>query len=172
MPRRPRGPGSSHTRCVHTSFKNLRLILFCGPVWLPIRLRRAEAFRNGEWSDYADRVEVLSMPRNLDAVTANGQMVNRSKPKLMAQFPELCSWLSDGTYADGKPVGMVQLSIRPKGAVYVVTLRIQDQGGMMLQVEDVNLDDTFVLLEAALTASPTPWSRDPYPLGQISSKKK
>lgn len=172
MPRRPLGPGGLHDRCVHVAYRNMRLVLWVSPRYRPIRLRRAEVWRGDRWQEYADRVEVLSMPRNLTGEAGGGILAGRSKPKLFEKFPELSSWMSDAAYQDGKPVGMVQLSIRPKGAVFVATLRIQDQGGMMLQVEDVSLDDTLILLEAALMASPVPWSRDPYPLGQITGKKK
>lgn len=172
MPRRPIGPSKTHARCVYAHVRNFRLCLWCGPWYMPIRLRHAAVWRDDAWSTFADRPEVLSMPRAFEGTVSAGAPINRSKSKVLGAFPELSSWLVEGAYPDGKPVGMVQLSIRPKGAVYVATLRIADQGGLMLQTEDVQLDDVLLLLEAALTASPTPWQRDPYPLGQISGKRK
>jgi len=112
------------------------------------------------------------MPRQVSAVSGEGLQVQRAAPKLLGLFPELSSWMKDGNFPDGKPVGMVQLSVRPKGMVYVVQLRVQDQGGMIITVEDPSFDDALMLLEAALVASPPPWSRDPYPLGISQGKKK
>ena len=172
MPKRPFGPGKSNQRCIHVSLWNLRLVLWYGSEYHPLRLRRAEVHRNGAWSCTADRVEVLSMPRALSGSIGEGLSVARSKSKHFDRYPELSAWLADGQYSDGKAVGMVQLSIRPKGSIYLVTLRIQDQGGMQITTEDAILEDALLLLEAALTASPVPWSRDPYPLGQISGKRK
>lgn len=172
MLRRPLGPGSSRPHLVRVQVRGVRVALWCGPWYLPVRCREAHVFHGGAWVLSRDHPEVLSMPRALSGEVTSGQLVSRSAPKSFERFPELASWLRDAAYSDGKPVGMVQLSVRPKGAVYVLTLRIQDQGGMMLQVEDASLDDALVLLEACLTANPTPWTRDPYPLGQLSGKKR
>lgn len=171
MPKRPIGPGKSNQRCIHVAVRNLKLVLWFRDVYTPLRLRRADVYRNGAWSCTADRVEVLSMPRALTGSVGEGIQVSRAKSKLLEKMPELCSWLSDGVYSDGKQVGMVQLSIRPKGSVYLASLRIQDQGGMVITTEEGTIEDALLLMEAALCASPVPWSRDPYPLGQISSKK-
>lgn len=172
MPKRPFGPGKENQRCIHVSLWNLRLVLWYANRYTPIRLRRSEVYRRGVWEPWADRPEVLSMPRALSGGPGEGPVYQRPKPKLFERFPELVSWLTDSAYPDGKPVGMVQLSIRPKGAVFVVQLRIQDQGGMLCSVEDPVLDDALLLLEASLTASPVPWTRDPYPLGVSQTKKR
>jgi len=114
------------------------------------------------------------MPQMPGSAVVGGSHHSRPPTKLLGSFPELKSWLCDSAYPDGKPIGLVQLSIRPKGAVFVVQLRIQDQGGLLMSVEDVNLDDALLLLEAALVAVPPPWCRDPYPLGvsQSGGKRK
>lgn len=112
------------------------------------------------------------MPQMPGSVATGGAAPARPTPKTLVSFPELSSWLKDTCYPDGKPIGMVQLSVRPKGAVYVVSLRIQDQGGLVMTAEEQSLDDALVLLEAALVSSPPPWHRDPYPLGQVTGKRK
>lgn len=164
--------GSSRDRVVRVRYRNLALELWYASRYSPIRLRLARVVREGVDVVLRDHPEVLSMPRSFTGEVGSQVLHPRAGSKVLAAFPELLSWLRDAAYSDGKPVGMVQLAVRPKGAVYVVTLRVQDQGGMMIQVEDANLDDAFLLLDAALVASPPPWTRDPYPLGQISSKKK
>jgi len=172
MPQRPKGPAKSRAKCYYGVVRNFRLALWFENVYTPIRLRAAEKLSQGRWTPFRDCPEVLSMPRAVSGVSGSALQVKRTDAKMFVHFPELTSWLADGNFSDGKPVGMVQLSIRPKGMVYVVQLRVQDQGGMILTVEDPSLDDALMLLEAALVATPVPWSRDPYPLGISQSKKK
>jgi len=173
MPKRPKGPMGGRDRAVTTRCRNLILTWWWGGVYKPARLVRCYVARGGVEVLAREEEGVPFMPRVPTGAAASGQPVNRTKTRLLGEkLPELASWLSDATYPDGKPVGMVQLSMRPKGAVYVVQLRIEDHGGLIVTVEDASLDDALVLLEATLTSDPIPWVRDPYPLGSVTKKKK
>lgn len=153
--------------------RNLVLTWWWGGVYRPVRLLRCvRAYTRYAVVIHEDE-EVPTMPRIPTGAVASGQLINRAKSRLLGEkLPELTGWLSDASYPDGKPVGMVQLSIRPKGAVYVVQLRVEDHGGLILTVEDPVVDDALVLLEASLTSDPIPWTRDPYPLGSVTKKRK
>lgn len=170
--RRPPGPMSTKPRVVVVQWRHFELVLAVRRGYLPIAIQAAGSRQRDGLVVHRGHMWGLSMPTMPGAVSANGVSPPRSTPKTLSQFPELSSWLKDTAYPDGKPVGMVQFSVRPKGAVYVVQLRIQDQGGLLMSVEDASLDDALVLLEAALTAVPPMWVRDPYPLGAVTSKRK
>jgi len=52
-------------------------------------------------------------------------------------------------------------------------MKMAGHGGLRITVEDTNLDEALMALEAALTAEPPPWEPDPYPLdGHVTKKKK
>lgn len=87
-------------------------------------------------------------------------------------YPELASWLCDGTYSDGKLVGLTQLTLRRKSSEMMAQLKVADQGGLKLEVADANLDKALAALEALLRTARVPWVRDEYPLGGGAKKKK
>lgn len=87
-------------------------------------------------------------------------------------YPELASWLADAYYPDKKPIGQTQLSIRRQGNTMICQLKIEDQGGLKIEVRDENLDKALAALEVLLNGNPVPWQRDAYPLGGTGKKKK
>lgn len=87
-------------------------------------------------------------------------------------FPELASWVCDANYPDGSPIGETQLTVRRRGGTLVGVLKIADQGGLKVEVQETQLDRLFAALEAMLTVKPVPWQRDSFPLGQGGKKKK
>ncbi len=87
-------------------------------------------------------------------------------------YPELASWLCDGTYSDGALIGLTQLTLRRRSSEMLCQLKIQDQGGLKIEVADANVDKALAALEALLTSAKVPWCRDDYPLGGGPRKKK
>lgn len=84
-------------------------------------------------------------------------------------FPLLCEWLCDGSYPDGTPLGAVQLQLRREGSVLRATLKLSDQGGLMLRAVGGDPVSAFLALEVLLASETCPWERDPYPLAGARS---
>lgn len=101
-----------------------------------------------------------------------GVTMPRKPSKILGKMAELSSFLTEVQYADGTPIGNVQLSIRTRGPMLVAQLKMAAMGGMKLQVEDTSLDDVLAALEGLLMLEPVPWEPDPYPLDGGGKKKK
>jgi hypothetical protein len=96
----------------------------------------------------------------------------RKATQVFAKFKEVAGYLTDQVYPDGTQMGDVMLSVRTKGPVVLVQLKIAAHGGLRLQVEDECVDEALLALEAALQADMTPWEPDPFPLNGNVKKKK
>jgi hypothetical protein len=170
--RQPKGVISKRWRSWVVEWRNAVLTLTYEGRYSAVRItrflavvgRRAVCLRGGEGGQM--------MPREPNAPASAGMQPPRSKSGTFGVFEELTSWLADRAYPSGKAVGMVALTIRPKGREYLVQLRIQDQGGMVITTQDESLDDALMALECSLAADPVPWVKDDYPLGVSQQKKK
>jgi len=96
----------------------------------------------------------------------------RKASQVLKSFKELASFFAEVNWPDGNPIGNVQLSIRTRGPLVQAQMKLAANGGLRLSVEDANLDEALLALEAALTADPVPWEPDPYPLDGLGGKKK
>ena len=94
------------------------------------------------------------------------------KGELAKKFPELLSWLCDATYEGGAAMGMTCLQLRRHAAMMRAALKIQDQGGLVLEVVDKSVERALASLEAMLAAPVVPWQIDRFPLGGVVEKKK
>lgn len=94
------------------------------------------------------------------------------KGDLAKKFPELLSWVCDATFEGGAPLGMTCLQIRRQGSMIRAALKIQDQGGLVLEVIDKGVERALASLEAMLAAPVVPWQIDRFPLGGDVAKKK
>lgn len=113
------------------------------------------------------------MPKPFDYQDATDLVLIGCDPgKWKLLYPELASWLCDGAYQDGKPIGLTQLTLRRKGSEMMAQLKIADQGGLKCEVADTNVDKALAALEALLNSAKVPWIRDEYPLGGTQKKKK
>lgn len=173
MPRRAVGPIADRPLELRGLFHGLEMTVWwrgkwkrCGPVswWVRTAAGLQPAWLlDGEEDvpkpfDYEDATELVAL--GCDA------------GKWRMLYPELASWLCDGTYSDKKPIGMTQLTLRRKGSEMLAQLKIQDQGGLKCEVSDTNMDRALAALEALLASAKVPWVRDEYPLGGAAKKKK
>lgn len=113
------------------------------------------------------------MPRAFRGVEGVGMgNLPRKRSELIAKLPTLQGWLCDRVYDDGKPCGLVQFTVRTRATDFEGTLKIADQGGLMMKVAADSFEDVLVALELALASEPAPWEPDPYPLNGNKGKKK
>jgi len=96
----------------------------------------------------------------------------RKASQVFVKLKEVASFLTDVTYPDGTPIGNVQLSLRTRGPLVQAQLKIAGLGGLKVSVEDSNVDEALLALEAALQSEPVPWEPDPFPLDGGGHKKK
>lgn len=112
------------------------------------------------------------MPRAFKGLEGVGMgSLPRKRSKLIESLPNLQSWLMDRVYDDGKPCGVVQLTVRTTPTAFDATLKVADQGGLILRVQADSFEDCLVALEMALASEPCPWEPDPYPLNGAKKKK-
>lgn len=174
MPRAPLGPIARRPRLLVGRVGRLVIEFWWRGPFKRLGIERVSvdspAGRRLVWST----LEVDEMPRPIvDSGAIIGESAPRPKSKLFEKFPELQGYLSEVAYSDGVKLGSVQLSIRTRGSQLVAQLKIADHGGLRLTAEERSVDDALVLLEAALTSTPVPWERDPYPLdGAVKKKSK
>lgn len=113
--------------------------------------------------------DVPQLPQATTGATHTASVI---KSTMLGKCPELQSWLCDGSYPDGKPIGATQLTLRRRGAAIFAQLKIADQGGLKVEVSEPTIDRALAALEALLTAVTVPWQGDPYPLDSGAKKKK
>lgn len=91
-----------------------------------------------------------------------------------SMFPLLAGWVCDSSYPDGTPLGAVQLQIRRDGGVIRASLKVSDQGGLMLRGVGADPVSALLSLEVLLSSESCPWEKDPYPLAgaRTPGKKK
>jgi len=89
-------------------------------------------------------------------------------------LPLLSGWVCDSSYPDGTPLGAVKLQLRRDGGVIRASLKVSDQGGLMLRAVGADPVSALLALEVLLSAEGCPWERDPYPLAgqRLAGKKK
>lgn len=173
MPRKPKGSGGRGRRTFTAFRSGLTFVLtytgYPGYVVVTSVHRGYSAF--GE--EVYRRPEDRPMPKPIGNTNAEElKTAPRKKSAILGKLAEIASYLADTKYPDGSPVGSVQLSLRTRGPSIVAQLKLATLGGLRLQVEEANVDDALIALEAALNAQPVPWEPDPYPLDGTGKKKK
>lgn len=173
MPRRPKGPVPN--RCIQVRFVSKVLSMCCWfnghykgcgwPRWFRGEVRNPPLGLHPQ--------EFMLMPQRPIEPGENGKPRN---PKAhiggwSKTYAELAGWLCDETYADGSPIGVVQLVLYRSNGAIVCDLRIAD-GQLRLRGIERSPDMALNALEALLRATPVPWEPCPFPIGGGKDRRK
>lgn len=172
-PRRPKGPAGRKRRCYEGRWGPLVAEVWIGGGWLPPSPTRWLVREAGGWVPYLDPRMGDDVPKPFTQGEAPAQALKGAvKGDLAKKLPELMSWVCDATFEDGTPLQRTSLQFERQGSMIRARLKIQDQGGLVLEVVDASPERAMASLEAMLNSSPVPWQVDRFPLGGEAGNKK